>query len=107
MLDHHRAQLLRCHMPESRVRGVVVKCRDGESTGRAVINALKDQSCDAVCLGTRGLGALQGALLGVMGLGSVGDFVVHNSKVPVTVVPHTTPVPEMITVATHRDLGGA
>ena len=25
-------------------------------------------------------------------------IVVHNSKVPVTVVPHATPVPEMITV---------
>lgn len=107
MLDHHRAQLLRCHMPESRVRSVVVKCRDGESTGSAVIKAIKDQSCDAVCLGTRGLGALQGALLGVMGLGSVGDFVVHNSKVPVTVVPHTTPVPEMIKVTAREEGGGA
>ena len=61
VLDHHKAQLVRCHMPESRIKSIVVHCSDGESTGHAVVKAIKDQSCDAVCIGTRGLGALQGS----------------------------------------------
>lgn len=127
MLDHHKAQLVRCHMPENRIKSVIVRCADRESTvqrckskylccailyfagvdparqwlkagpvstiepskwetgleafvfqlgtrshyttGQAVVKALKDQSVDAVCMGTRGLGALQGALLTTLGLG--------------------------------------
>ena len=60
----------------------------------------RPQSPDHVCLGSRGLGSLQTALLNAVGLGSVGEHVVKNVRVPVTVVPLSTPVPENITVRT-------
>lgn len=41
----------------------------------------KKQACDEIVMGTRGLGALQGVLLG-----SVAMKVVHLSEVPVTLV---------------------
>ena len=53
---------------EARIKSVVVRCKDRESTGQAVVKATHDQSCDGLCLGSRGLGAtLQGALLSAVG----------------------------------------
>lgn len=40
-----------------------------------------EQNCDGIVMGTRGLGAVAGALLG-----SVASQVVHLSDVPVTLV---------------------
>ena len=59
MLDHHRAQLVLCDLPEPRVKCVVVRCGERESTGDALTKTIKDQKVDHVVLGTRGLGALQ------------------------------------------------
>jgi nucleotide-binding universal stress UspA family protein len=49
-------------------------------------------------MGTRGVGAVQGAVMRAVGLGGVSHDVVRQSRVPVTVVPITAPVPEMIAV---------
>ena len=88
-------------MPAARVRKVIVRCRPRESAASAVLRAVKD--ADAVVCGSRGLGAAQKALLGVAGLASVSDELVRGSRVPVTVVPSTTPVPEMITAREGAD----
>ena len=56
-------------------------------------------------LGTRGLGAIQRALLTAVGLGSVSNELAHHAAVPVTVVPASTPVPEMIRVREARGAG--
>ena len=101
VLDFHRAQLELCQMPAARVRKVIVRCRPRESAASAVLRAVKD--ADAVVCGSRGLGAAQKALRGVAGLGSVSDELVRGSRVPVTVVPSTTPVPEMITAREGAD----
>ena len=73
----------------------------GFGAASAVLRAVKD--ADAVVCGSRGLGAAQKALLGVAGLGSVSHELVRGSRVPVTVVPSTTPVPEMITAREGAD----
>jgi|TARA_B110000977_G_scaffold186824_1_gene253243 nucleotide-binding universal stress UspA family protein len=96
VLEHHKAQLLRCEIPEARIEKVIVHPRRNETTAKAVLRAAK--KCDSIICGTRGLGALQNSLLKMVGLGSLSHEVVHNATVPVTVVPVTTPVPEMITV---------
>ena len=45
-----------------------MRCKDRESTGQAVVKAVHGQSCDGLCLGSRGLGAtLQGAFLSAVG----------------------------------------
>ena len=87
-------------MPSDRIKTVVVRCKVNESSARAVERAVDAESPDHVCLGSRGLGSLQGALLNAVGLGSVGEHVVKHVRVPVTVVPLSTPVPENITVRT-------
>lgn len=105
VLDHHRAQLVLCYLPEPRVKCVVVRCGERESTGDALTKTIKDQKVDHVVLGTRGLGALQRALLTAAGLGSVSNELAHHAAVPVTVVPASTPVPEMIRVRESRGEG--
>ena len=73
--------------------------------GDALTKTIKDQKVDHVVLGTRGLGALQRALLTAAGLGSVSNELAHHAAVPVTVVPASTPVPEMIRVRESRGEG--
>jgi nucleotide-binding universal stress UspA family protein len=96
VLDHHRAQLLRCSVPDARIQKVLVVQKQKESIAEAALRGARN--CDAVVVGTRGIGAVQNAMRRALGLGAVSNEVVHRSKVPVTVVPITTPVPEMITV---------
>ena len=98
VLDHHKAQLLRCGLAESRISTITVKCKDRESIGDAVCKTVKRQNCDHVVLGSRGLSSVQQNVLHLVGLGSVGEHVAHNAHVPVTIVPPITPVEEMITV---------
>ena len=71
----------------------------------ALRKTIKDQNVDHVVLGTRGLGAIQRALLTAVGLGSVSNELAHHAAVPVTVVPASTPVPEMIRVREARGEG--
>lgn len=98
VLDHHKAQLLRCGLAESRISTITVKCKDRESIGDAVCKTVKRQNCDHVVLGSRGLSSVQQNVLHLVGLGSVGEHVAHHAHVPVTIVPPITPVEEMITV---------
>ena len=98
VLDHHKAQLLRCGLAESRISTITVKCKDRESIGDAVCKTVKRQNCDHVVLGSRGLSSVQQNVLHLVGLGSVGEHVAHHAHVPVTIVPPITPVEEIITV---------
>ena len=96
ILDHHKVQLLNCKLPETRIEKVIVHPRKNESTASAVLRASK--KADSIICGTRGLGAFQNSLLKAVGLGSLSHDIVQNATVPVTVVPITTPVCEMIEV---------
>ena len=56
-----------------------VKARHGgDATGGGVA---------LVVVGTRGMGAAKSLVMGALGLGSVSDYVLHNSPAPVAVVP--------------------
>jgi nucleotide-binding universal stress UspA family protein len=59
------------------------------SPAHAIVQAATEAKAEAVVCGTRGLGGLQGVLLG-----SVSKELVHHAHVPVVVVPPrvTTPV---------------
>lgn len=96
--DHHAAQLLRCDLPPERIQKVIVVAnkRRRESVADAALRGAR--GADHVVCGTRGVGAARSAILKAVGLGGVSHDVVRRSKVPVTVVPITAPVPEMIIV---------
>ena len=58
------------------------------SAARAIVDAAENANVDAIVCGTRGLGGLQGALLG-----SVSKELLHHAHVPVVVVPPRVAVP--------------
>lgn len=58
------------------------------SVAHAIAQAAEDAQVEAIVCGTRGLGGLQGALLG-----SVSKELVHHARVPVVVVPPRAVVP--------------
>ena len=65
--------------PQAKARGITLKKSLIHGDAR---DALKVKGADFVVVGARGRGALAGMLLG-----SVADYVVHHSSVPVVVVP--------------------
>lgn len=50
--------------------------------GVAIVEVAAEEKCDAIVMGSRGLGAVQRFLLG-----SVSNYVVHHSKCPVMIIP--------------------
>ena len=65
--------------PHAKARGITMKKSLIHGDAR---DALKVKDADFVVIGARGHGAITGMLLG-----SVADYVVHHSTVPVVVVP--------------------
>ena len=70
---------------EAAVRTAGVECcshvRIGAFTADEIAACAAEQGCDAIVMGTRGLGRMAGLVLG-----SVATGVVHKSSVPVTLV---------------------
>lgn len=54
------------------------------NAGHAVIDAIGEHKIDFVVIGNRGLGTIRRTILG-----SVSNYVIHHSPVPVIIVPHT------------------
>lgn len=50
--------------------------------GEAIIEAMKECGADVVVMGSRGLGAIRRTFVG-----SVSDYVLHHSPVPVIICP--------------------
>ena len=96
--DHHAAQLSRCGLPAERIQKVIVvaNAKRRETVASAALRGAR--AADHVVCGTRGAGAARSFVMKAVGLGGVSHDVVRASRVPVTVVPITAPVPEMITV---------
>ena len=62
-----------------------LKCRlikESGAPGEAVCKVIKERKVDHVVMGSRGLGTVSRALVG-----SVSDYCLHHSSVPVSVVP--------------------
>ncbi|VDL92151.1 unnamed protein product [Schistocephalus solidus] len=57
--------------------------RQGSNVGAAITEAEMDMKVNFVIMGTRGLGAIRRVLMG-----SVSDYVLHNSASTVIIVPH-------------------
>lgn len=53
------------------------------SPGEAIIKAAEKHNCHVILAGSRGLGTIRRTILG-----SVSDFILHHSKVPVLVCKH-------------------
>ncbi|KAG5454299.1 Universal stress protein Sll1654 [Clonorchis sinensis] len=56
----------------------------GTKPGEQIINAARDLSADVIIIGNRGVGTIRRTVLG-----SVSDYVFHNSSIPVILVPPT------------------
>ncbi|CAH8664844.1 unnamed protein product [Dicrocoelium dendriticum] len=54
----------------------------GTKPGEHIVRLAQDQNAHMIIIGNRGIGSMKRALLG-----SVSDYVLHNAKVPVVVVP--------------------
>ena len=67
-------------------RAVALNCeflsQPADKIGEAIVRQAEKVEAHLIIMGTRGLGALRRTLLG-----SVSDYVIHESTVPVTVVP--------------------
>jgi nucleotide-binding universal stress UspA family protein len=55
-----------------------------------IVDYAREQQCDLILMGSRGLSGLPGLLLG-----SVTIHVLHLSEIPVTVIPHRRPQHEL------------
>ena len=53
--------------------------------GAAIVRSAAEHKAQLIVIGSRGFGAIKRALLG-----SVSDYIVHNSNIPVAVVPPTS-----------------
>jgi len=51
--------------------------------GEAIVKAAESQNADLVIAGSRGLGTFRRTIMG-----SVSDYIVHHSKVPVMICKH-------------------
>ncbi|KAM7538139.1 hypothetical protein Aperf_G00000065347 [Anoplocephala perfoliata] len=67
-------------------RSVSLSCKflsePAEKVGDAIVRQAEKMDADLIIMGTRGLGAFRRTLLG-----SVSDYVIHQSSIAVTVVP--------------------
>ena len=55
------------------------------AAGPSVVNAANENRASMIVMGTRGFGVIRRTILG-----SVSEYVIHHTKVPVTVVPRET-----------------
>jgi hypothetical protein len=88
--DRDQAPKITCHV-----------LADTSNAPKALAAYAKAEAVDLVCIGTRGLGAFRRSMYSLVGLGSVSDWLVHNSECPVLVcklppehVPAVTPTPD-------------
>lgn len=51
---------------------------------------MQDNGVGMLVVGSRGMGALARSLMGLVGLGSVSDYVVHHAHCPVAVIKEVT-----------------
>lgn len=56
----------------------------GSNAGQHLCQMAKKEKADMIVMGTRGLGTVRRTVLG-----SVSDYVLHHSTVPVSICPHT------------------
>lgn len=77
-------QLLDYNRLEFQIGGKV-KCLGGKP-GEAIIRASKEDKATMIVVGSRGMGTLRRTLVG-----SVSDYVLHHSHVPVIVCRHKDP----------------
>ncbi|VDP84685.1 unnamed protein product [Echinostoma caproni] len=61
--------------------------RTGTKPGELIVSAAEDQCVDMILIGNRGISALRRTFLG-----SVSDYVLHHSNVPVVLVPPPDPL---------------
>lgn len=59
---------------------------DSTSAGPALVSYVHQIHADLVCVGSRGMGSIKRSFMGLIGLGSVSDYLVHHLEVPVMVV---------------------
>lgn len=79
----HLVELYEKKLQDHQVRGSVHF--EVGAPGPTVVNAANENRASMVVMGTRGFGVIRRTILG-----SVSEYVIHHTKVPVTVVPKET-----------------
>jgi nucleotide-binding universal stress UspA family protein len=62
-----------------------------KGAGPDLVDHINKEHYDQVIVGNRGLGAVSRTMLGMLGLGSVSEHVLHHSDTPVTIVKKKEP----------------
>ena len=57
-------------------------------TGAACVNAADEKEASVAVFGRRGMGSVGRAVCSAVGLGSVSEYAIAHSNVPVVVCPH-------------------
>jgi len=65
---------------------------DAYTAGSAVVKYAQDKQAELVVVGSRGLGSIESNVMGLFGLGSVSDYLLHHLRCP-TLVVNSTPEP--------------
>mmetsp|Transcript_26102 Transcript_26102/g.57026 ORF Transcript_26102/g.57026 Transcript_26102/m.57026 type:complete len:381 (-) Transcript_26102:1015-2157(-) len=77
---------------KTKITTSVLTPEDGSSdVGKAICSYAEQHKLDLVVAGSRGMGSMQRSLMGLIGLGSVTDYLAHNSPCPLVVVKADPP----------------
>ena len=82
--DHYEAKLQEYKLHQSGKGGFISENANSAFPGPQLVEFIQNKKAEIVVMGNRGLGKLKRTFLG-----SVSDYVLHNSGVAVMIVPPT------------------
>jgi len=85
LVKRHMGRLMALGVPKGCIRGEVLWVDSGSAgtVGDRLVRYADTHAVDLLVIGSRGMGTLKSAVLGMVGLGSVSQRVVHAAKCPV------------------------
>nr|XP_039273091.1 universal stress protein YxiE-like [Styela clava] len=67
---------------QKKIKNKILLESSGGSPGQCIVDKAKENKVDLIIMGSRGLGTVRRTILG-----SVSDYVVHHTKIPILICP--------------------